>query len=297
MTRHLSSSVAVVVVIYRPDDQVVSRLKDVARGAGVVIAVNNGMDDDTRTRMSAAGILVVGSGENIGLAKALNIGLETAWALKTPATHVLFLDQDSQPAPDMAVRLQSAFETARCEGLRPACVAPRLTDIKARSPHAAPQAGLREIETAATSGTLTSREVICDVGGMMEGLFIDCIDHEWSFRAKNLGYRIYQDSNTEMLHDMGESAVNVAGIYKPMYRSPVRHFYIVRNTILLFHENYVPTKWKILNAVKTCYRIPAYILASADRRSSIRLIARAMAQGVARRSGPLAAATAKHGGR
>jgi len=294
MTTTCSGTIAAVIVIYNPGDEIVSHLTNILKGVDFVIAVNNGANSSICKRLTRAGIIVVGDGENIGLSRALNLGLDAAWKLAPHAHHVLLLDQDSQPAKSMARRLQLAFEKARAAGLNPACVAPRLIDVKARSKNLRQRPGLAEIELAATSGTLTSREVVQDVGGMMADLFIDCIDHEWCFRARHLGYKIYQDNDTVMLHDMGELAVNIPMIYKPMYKSPIRHYYIIRNTLLLFRKNYVPFKWKAINLIKTCYRIIAYVAASTDRSASLHLITQALIDGSAGRSESRPVSITKH---
>jgi rhamnosyltransferase len=39
------------------------------------------------------------------------------------------------------------------------------------------------------------------------------------------------------------------------YRSPSRHYYLMRNSILLQKRKYVPISWKLSNILKMCFTI------------------------------------------
>jgi rhamnosyltransferase len=75
-----------------------------------------------------------------------------------------------------------------------------------------------------------------------------------------------------MIHDMGDIGINYWGQYKPIHRSPIRHYYIIRNTLYLVRLTYVPIRWKLVELLKTFRRIMAYLVFSSDRLASVRLI-------------------------
>jgi rhamnosyltransferase len=67
--------------------------------------------------------------------------------------------------------------------------------------------------------------------------FIELIDQEWCFRARSMGYKIFVTPNSSMVHTIGESTMNILGI-KIGYYSPLRRYYLSRNSILLVRNNY-----------------------------------------------------------
>lgn len=64
---------------------------------------------------------------NLGLGAAQNAGMQLARA--AGARHVLILDQDSQPMPDMVDRLLAASNQLQFAGVQVAAVAPAYADI------------------------------------------------------------------------------------------------------------------------------------------------------------------------
>lgn len=83
-----------------------------------------------------------------------------------------------------------------------------------------------------------------------------------------------------MEHDMGEGAVSVFGRFKPIHRSAVRHYFIIRNTLWLARKHYIPLRWRMSEVLKLAYRAPAYLFFSSDRARSARNVMRAVADGL-----------------
>lgn len=92
--------VAVVVVSYRTPDLLERCLRSVAEHGGdvshEVIVVDNGSGDDSvdRARRTAPAAMVVDAGENLGFARAVNLG-----ASRRRARHVLLLNPDAELHP------------------------------------------------------------------------------------------------------------------------------------------------------------------------------------------------------
>lgn len=138
-----------------------------------------------------------------------------------------------------------------------------------------------------TSGTLIPKDAWLKIGPMLDDLFIDGIDHEWCFRACSLHFNVIVSTEHSMVHNMGDSGFSLFGVYKPIHRSPARHYFIVRNAIFLSSLSYIPLKWRILELFKTIRRFFAYILFSTNRPQSLRLMGRAIYDGVLKKLGPL----------
>jgi rhamnosyltransferase len=277
----ISGPVATVIVLFHPSTADIENLTRLAEwGYNVVAVVNSMAPGDRRSLTAAGGLRFIHNDHNLGLAHALNQGL--AAAIAKGADHVLLLDQDSRPPRDMLPRLSAAARVIEDEGRRLACVAPVLIDRKLAG------AALTPTEsggTLATSGSLVTRQAWEEVGPMWDDLFIDGIDHEWCFRAQAKGFETVVTPDVVMEHDMGDLAVNFFGRFKPIHRSPVRHYFIVRNTLWLLRRSYIPWSWRVRELAKLAYRAPIYALVSHDRMRSVRNILGAIGDGLSMRAG------------
>ena len=271
------NEVAIVVVLFQPTEANVENAVRLAKAGFSIIAVSNGVTAAQRDALMATmRVTLIENCDNLGLARALNQGVDAA--LTTGANYVMLLDQDSEPCTAMIERLYTFAGSRLAGGERVACVAPRLIDRKA--PDASVGAA-GEPQTVATSGSLLPRQAIVDVGPMWEDLFIDGIDHEWCFRAQAAGLHILVDREATLAHDMGDAGVRVGQRYRPIHRSAFRHYHIVRNILWLQRLSYIPLTWRLRELAKLGYRIPVYVLVSRERISTIGSLFRAFRDGVA----------------
>jgi rhamnosyltransferase len=181
--------------------------------------------------------------ENIGLAAAQNQAI--ARALQAGFEWVLLLDDDSLPAPDMLDQMLGMCEaTAEKIGI----IAPEIIEqnvseeahyLVAQGPFGFKRETLaigeikRNVLSVIASGSLIHRRVFRDVGGMMEGYFIDSIDHELCLRARSHGYEIRVVEAAKLYHHQGaKQAHKLLG--KTMissHYSPFRRYHITRNRL------------------------------------------------------------------
>lgn len=275
------SRVAVVVVLYNPSADDLSHLAELEKWGVQIFVVINAIAHDGRAEIhQGARLSVITNPCNLGLAFALNQGVAAAFAAS--ADFVLMLDQDSRPSPAMLDRLVAEAIVLIGQGRRLACVGPILRDRKAVGTSVGAQPPDSGPRTFATSGTMLTRRAWEVVGPMWEALFIDGIDHEWCFRARAKGFETVSVASAVMEHDMGEAAVNIFGRFRPIHRSPFRHYFIVRNTLWLARKSYIPLRWRIREIAKLTYRIPAYALLSSDRVRSAGNIIAALVDGIFR---------------
>lgn len=283
----MASDIACVVVFYNPAPAAVDSVQTLARaGYPVVVVVNQAAPARVAAMTGMANVHVIQNPGNLGLATALNQGLGLAFD-ELHVAWAVALDQDSTPPASLPRDLATALE-AEASG-KIACIGPTLVDRKSdhgryaydQSPE--PTGSPRTIPT---SGTLITREAWQAVGPMLEPLFIDGIDHEWCFRAYDKGFKVAVSPQVTMLHDMGDTGIRVFGRFKPIHRSPIRHYFIVRNTLYLCSLGYVPTGWKVSELLKTLRRFAVYLLVSTDRLRSLRLMCRGVLDGFSGRLGP-----------
>lgn len=202
---------------------------------------------------------------NEGLAAALNKGVKLGCSLNPHARKCLLLDQDSEPRPGCLKVLLEAFELLRSRGERVGCVGSNMVDVKTGLSHGFHQPthwrwrrvyplNSEPVRCANIngSGSLIPLELINQLGGLDESLFIDHVDTEWSFRVLANGYTLWGIPGAIFQHRMGDDSVRywLFGWRVWPSRSPARHRYLFRNTLWLMRRNYVPLVWKFWAIVK-----------------------------------------------
>ncbi len=287
MTTLCPENISCVIVLFNPDAGVVDVAKGLAQFGYHVILVVNAASQSILTALEAIqGTTVIVNPQNIGLASALNIGLKQGFE-QNQSKFVALFDQDSQPETSLPMRL--ALELLEHQAESVACIGPQLNEKKQAEARYKVNNRLldpRVPRSIPTSGTVISKEAWLSVGPMLDALFIDGIDHEWCFRAYSKGYRVLVSEHVQMLHNMGDLGLNYFGSYKPVHRSPIRHYYIVRNTIYLMKLSFLPLQWRAIECIKALRRIVFHTAVSTNRAKTVKLMGRAISDGLVGRLGP-----------
>jgi rhamnosyltransferase len=263
----MTNKVVAIVVTYHSSHDVLRRLMQAVQPqVAQIVIVDNSDTDVVRTWLSEwalQGVEYHFVGENIGIGAAQNIGLERAAALG--ASQVLLLDHDSLPEPDMVSKLAAAADRLTRSGVKLAAVGPRYrlhgTNVSSRFVqlgalkyrkvrcNAARQDEVIPADILIASGCLIPMASLKDIGPMDGSLFIDLVDTEWVIRAKSKGYRSFGVCAAIMNHALGDSVLRVwLGKMRNLpVHSPLRMYYIYRNSVLMARRPYVPARWMINN--------------------------------------------------
>jgi rhamnosyltransferase len=243
------------------------------------MVANNGIDRHLLKELQAEeNVIIHGNGTNVGLAAGLNLCIKKFIGSPTLDSIVLF-DQDSEPDVELPERLYRSY-TDLSGIVAVGCLGPLINDVKSNRKAKKAKTRLIKVATLATSGTFVEKETFKLVGLMREEFFIDCLDHDWCFRARSFGFESYIDQSIVMQHNMGDSGLNFLGVYKPVHKSPIRHYYIIRNTIACIYSTYVPLHWKISEILKTARRIAFYPIVSSDRKRTLKAICYGLVDGL-----------------
>jgi rhamnosyltransferase len=291
---------AAIVVAYHPHiSRISALLKSVQQQTACCFLVNNGSTQDLLPQLSAHGVEIhrvemLDMGGNRGLGAAQNAGI--AAARLAGATHALILDQDSIPAPDMVEQLMqalSAFPDAAAAG--PRYMDPR---TQSRSPFVRLR-GLRmercvcekndsilPVDFLISSGCLIPMTVLEQVGGMRDSLFIDYVDVEWGLRARRQGFQCYGVCAARMQHTLGDRRIELFGRAIAEH-NPQRHYYLVRNALLLYRESWIPLNWKLADAWGLLLKYGFYTVFSKPRFEHFRMMNLGILHGLQGRSGKL----------
>lgn len=265
MSKHSNKiSVCAIVVSFNPDTSVLLSLLQQIGTQCEFLLIDNASGNIENFRSVAENTprcLGVRQMEtNIGLASALNLGLEEA-TQRGFGFAVLF-DQDSQvPVSFFANLYTSYIEASRVCAHPVAAVGPRITNPTtgtsmpfklfsrwfARTDRKFNGSDrLYHADFLISSGCMLSLSALQTIGPMRDSYFIDNVDLEWCFRARAKGFAIVGTDNATLFHRIGEPSDEPLVRAGLMVRhSPLRSYYSTRNRFALYREPYAPWGWKL----------------------------------------------------
>lgn len=223
-----------VVVTYFPDPGLTEHLQILLPQVDALVIVDNtpggGCANRLETFASNETVSIIEIGDNIGVAAALNTGLEQALKLDCP--WLLTLDQDTQCYPDM---METLLHVYAASNLQPAVIGGNYLDPRNRKTKV-PEYGRREwLEqtTVITSGCLVDAAIARDIGGFKEEYFIDQVDHEFCLRVRAHGYKVVITRRPVMTHSVGEAnGPRLPFLGALPGHPPLRKYYITRNSLV-----------------------------------------------------------------
>ena len=218
--------------------------------------------------------------ENLGLARALNIGIEQARSLG--CDYVFLFDQDSSLCDKFVNRMISAcHEALRLSAGGIAAVGPRIINPQTnrQTPFKLfnrfilrkdrPFNGSNrhfQADFLITSGTLLVLKHLQQIGDMKESYFIDNVDLEWCFRAKSLGFDLVGTMALCCIM-RSESAVITRWYALVLWRSTTpRTYYSSRNRTHLYRRSYSPLGWKLRDCIRFLIKASWLVVCSQNRR-------------------------------
>ncbi|MBU2977834.1 glycosyltransferase family 2 protein [Alteromonas sp. C1M14] len=240
----------VVVVLFHPDKRHVVELIDLThrRGQPLTLVDNSPSKLDTPLPANTAYLHLPA---NEGIATAQNRGI--AELLARGCDKVILFDQDSQITPALLDGLSDGYDEAVKTFGSVAAVGPQIVcefHHKAVEPKIqkalAISNDMADVQQIIASGMVLTADSFNRVGPKEEALFIDGVDHEWCWRARNKGFHIIKLLSVSMNHRQGEGRIKALG-FTFKVGAPVRLYYQVRNVLVLSRRAYVPRYWKLRN--------------------------------------------------
>lgn len=293
----LTSRTGAVVVFYNPDAACIERANRLAAKMHCVV-VDNTPGIRAASELGLAGSIdYLPNGENAGIATAINQGVEAL--IRGGFEMAILFDQDSEPPAALFTELPKVIAAANASGERVALAGPAYEDARLRGlapfvrfkwgtlERIAPQGDQPiDVDFLISSGSCINLRWWSNIGPMDDALFIDFVDLEWCVRAKQKGYRVLGVPWVHMSHELGGEPVRVLGRAYPMH-SPLRHYYLFRNAVVLIGRSYVPWTWKSSELVKFPVRLVIYSLMPSERMAHLRMALLGMWDGIRGRLGRL----------
>lgn len=304
-SRIAAADICAVIVTYGPDPALLQQVvASVRTQVGHLVVFDNGSPgiDVAAELVGNVDLSVIASARNVGLGAALNRAIEQARALGYG--HVLLMDQDSVLEAGMVATLGHALHVLRARDRQPvAAVGPQFIDARSGQPAPFVRLGFPlnhkhyggpgqwvSCDFLITSGSLIPMDVLDQVGGMDESLFIDNIDMDWCFRAKAAGLQLHGICDAQMRHSIGEqlrpSRIKRDGV---IVHKPFRLYYIMRNRVLLYRRPHTPPVWVAQDLPRLLLKLVGNGVFIAPRLVRLRFMCRGLWDGVRGRSGPLSA--------
>lgn len=265
--------VSAIVVAYQPDyEKFRLTLARIIEQVYAVTIVDNSPDPNDNLRVQAIvnsiaeefDLVVPGRpllhlvtpGENIGLSRAYNLGIELAF--RDGCDFVLLLDQDSVVTEGTVQTLLGHFDALR-EHLPVGAVSSfnqemvvvslpmyilvdKFRDsLRRRWKQGEPllmMGGAHTERVFINSGTLIPLEVFSRIGGFDETLFLDAIDFEFSLRMTSAGYQIIAVDDARVIHEQGQPFRSSFLGKEVTLRTypPIRTYHILKDTLLFGHK-------------------------------------------------------------
>lgn len=302
MTNELGSIVSVVVTYNPEKERLNALLSNALPQVSCLVIVDNGSNSAVlewiRELVVPERVALIELGTNLGIAAAQNVGIKYARQLR--AAFVLLFDHDSIPEQQMVKVLMNTLLSKVEQGIKIAAVGPRYFDERQNNPPPFIEVrGLRVVRHSCSgrqdcvpvsyviaSGSLIPVTTLDVVGDMREDLFIDYVDIEWGLRAAAMGYQTFGVCNALMQHDLGDAPLTFMRRSIPLH-SPLRHYYLFRNALLLYKQKNLPFLWKVGDAWRLGLKYGFYALYGQSRMAQVKMMSLGLWHGLRGRAGPL----------
>lgn len=207
----------IVIVTYNPDESnfIFNLNKYIDSSNSIVIVDNSEKSYISKKLSDYSNVEYLSTNENIGIAKAQNMGIEYLSSRKN-INYLLFFDQDSYLTSKQINELVRSFNKLN-NNYKVALIAPG--SVK--------REGYTFEREVISSGSLISLKAIKNIGEMRDDFFIDFVDYEWCWRARSRGYKVMANNSVILSHQTD----NPKKVIGKIVSSPIRNYYFFRNSI------------------------------------------------------------------
>lgn len=229
------AKIAGVVVLYNPEPGVINNIKSYIDQIGVLYIVDN----SERTNIGFVNhftenqkVEYIFNKDNLGIAAALNIGIEKA--TDSGYLFLLTMDQDSYFEQGALENLINCIDNQENIGIFSPFHKNRFFTNQPNT------RGLEEVSDVMTSGNILNLSVVKKNGKFKDEYFIDYVDIEYCLRLRKNGFKIVRVNESILVHneaDLSRKKIFGFTVY-PQNHSATRWYYKIRNYLYLKKEYY-----------------------------------------------------------
>ena len=283
------------IVAYNPSIERLHKLRECIQDESVALCIidnhSENSEEISREFSDVDGVEVILNAHNRGVAAAVNQLVEHARSRGIP--YVMSVDQDSLFDKGYARDMLNHFRALAAQQPQLAALGGKVFDIRKKRferfvrfdmpwrKKTGEQQQLPppyvSVDFLITSGTILSVESVEQVGPMREDLFIDSVDLEWSFRARDLGWCLAGCDTSHIYQEIGIDAVHIPllDIDVRIHR-PLRYYYMTRNRLFLYRQPYVKWGWMLKDLPRSFLKLAFLSMVSPMRKQIIKEHARGM---------------------
>lgn len=224
--------IAGLVVLYNPKKTIMEIINNYINEVDILYLVDNS-DKDNSDLFNNKKIKYIPNLENLGIAKALNMGAQMA--IEDGYKWLLTMDQDSLFKDDSLLKLIDYSKTVDYSSVGIISPWHHTKEVVERN-----SSEFEEVMEVMTSGNLLNLEIFKKIGGFKEWLFIDSVDIEYCLNLNKNGYKVIRYNESELIHELGDIKIIYILTRKLVCSNHnyIRRYYISRNV------NYVASMYK-----------------------------------------------------
>ncbi|WP_342146809.1 glycosyltransferase [Rickettsiella endosymbiont of Aleochara curtula] len=270
------ATVLINIVLYNPDrDKVLELIRICSKyQSAKILLFDNASNSECLENINSDHIILFNSPRNVGVAGAHHYACKMAE--RENSDFVLFLDQDTQLPEEFIHNIISEFYQlqklhARLIAVGPTWIDPRTYNwYQERRERISLRNSLRNLlkitekkkkihnllrldNIIISSGMLIRVDAFKEIGYPEKHYFIDLVDIEWCLRALSKNYHIEMLKNIKIRHTIGEVKKNKNSVLH--YQKPLRYYYSIRNSFLLFGEKQYPFNFRIFILIRNILEI------------------------------------------
>jgi rhamnosyltransferase len=282
-----AQSVCAVIVTYKPPPTFIDNIVAVAAQVGHVVVVDNGSSGETEKQLqeleTRLGCKVIRNHQNLGIAAALNLGVNHA--IEAGFDWIATLDQDSRVSDRFISQMLETYQQA-AHPEKVAIIAPSCVDRESGVYVPCMRTGNGEIITTMTSGSMLPASTIQVLGAFDEILFMDYVDIEFCLRARQKGMLILQ-SPAVLFHSLGRTTFHrfLGVAFGVTNHSAERRYYITRNRLRLLRRYAADWPWVWREIKAMLLQGAKVVLMEDDKWRKLRAMVAGTADGLSRKVG------------
>jgi len=249
------NSICAVIVSYEPDESIIRLYNSIKEQVNEIIIVDNAssckQSKDILESLSKE-VKIIYNDKNYGIAKALNQGAK--YAIDNNYKWLLTLDQDSEFIEGTYKLLLSAYDKLSDKN-KIMLIAPQYKEkIYCTNSHFIlpdiSKIKFKKSMDIITSGSLIKITAFDLIGLFEEKLFIDRVDFDFCIRIQKKGYICIVATNILFCHELAHPKRKF--YFKNFNYSELRRYYIARNSVYLFKNNFFYAPFKMTIALIRC---------------------------------------------
>lgn len=241
-----SNAFDLLITCYMPPDSFRQKICNAAMFCRYIVVVDNTPGSAFLNDLPQ-NVRLISTGENLGLARALNFGVEFLKSLKSQIC--IFFDQDTSIDVKILNSLINRYNYIKSLGFYKSIVGPKPLDDAKLYVAGSNNASCVEVSCLQTSGMLVPLHLIPDDVNFNEDFFLDFVDYDYCWRLNCVGWHIYLDNSIVMPHRLGYEEKKFLGVVYHV-PAPYRHYFQFRDGLNILFTNYAP--W--------CKRIRLFII-------------------------------------